>query len=422
MRPGILAPRRLRVLGLCAVAALGCKKDPGPADGAAKDGAAQAATAPAPASAPEGEAVSSPASNGESAGAVALGPATAQVRLRPRTPARAGEIIAVPAGVLLSGTLPSDDGRDPSAVAGLSPYPLGAFSIDALPFPNDPARPTRTQVSREDAARACQERGARLCTDLEWERACKGPDADTYATGPTWDPACEAEPATCASGFGARGMGALREWVDAKGGGEAGEGAPFRGGGPKEPGLGVHRCARRGRSQGLSSDLGFRCCTGGERPKLVEVEPFRKTRLDASELAAIVAGAPELAGRPGFGAELRLFDPADATSVVGRTQAPHVGMVFSTQPLLWSPDPGVEVLVVTGRSKTASFVLALFPLPSGKYKIASYFVMLGDVAPVALAYNPGRRRELQWTTCWGCSGETGGVSFREDRRIVIVQF
>jgi hypothetical protein len=48
--------------------------------------------------------------------------------------------------------------------------------------------------------------------------------------------------------------------------------------------------------------------------------------------------------------------------------------------------------------------------------------MLGDVAPVALAYNPGKRRELQWSTCWGCSGESGGVSFREDRRIVIVQF
>ncbi|HQY61263.1 MAG: hypothetical protein IPF92_05550 [Myxococcales bacterium] len=419
MRPGRFAPRRLGVLGLCAIATLGCKKDPAASN--APDAAAHAApSAPAATVTPEGEAVSANASNGESAGAVAIGPSTAQVRLRPRTPARAGEVIAIPAGVLLSGTLPSDDGRDPAAVAGLSPYPLGAFSIDALPFPNDPARPPKAQVSRDDAAKACQERGARLCTDLEWERACKGPDADTYATGPTWDPACEAEAATCASGFGARAMGGLREWVGAKG--EAGEGAPFRGGGPREPGIGVHRCARRGTSQGLAADLGFRCCTGGERPKLVEVEPFRKTKLDASELAAIVAGAPELAGRPGFGAELRLFDPADSTSVVGRTQAPHVGLVFSTQPLLWSPDPGVEVLVVTGRSKTASFVLALFPLSSGKYKIASYFVMLGDVSPVALAYNPSRRRELQWTTCWGCSGETGGVSFREDRRIVIVQF
>ena len=135
-------------------------------------------------------------------------------------------------------------------------------------------------------------------------------------------------------------------------------------------------------------------------------------------LCRATADAPELAK---LGADVRLFDPADANAVTGRTQAPREGLTFVTQPILWSPDPGVEVLVVTGRSKTASFVLALFPLPSGKYKTASYFVMLGDVAPVALAYNPSKRRELQWTTCWGCSGETGAVSFREDRRIVIVQ-
>jgi hypothetical protein len=368
------------------------------------------------------ESRSVPASSGESAGAALAAPtATGQAILRPRSPAEAGKTVDVPAGVLLSGTLPNDEGRDPGAPAGLSPYAMGAFTIDALPYPNDPSKPLGTQISRDDAQKACQDRGARLCTELEWERACKGPEADPFATGTGWDPVCDSAPATCVSGFGVRGMGALREWVDGKAEGksEASEGQPVRGGGPKEPGAGVHRCARKSRAQGISTDLGFRCCKGGERPKTPELEPFRKTKLDAKELADIVAQAPEL-GK--FGAEVRLFDPADASAVTGRTQAPREGLTFSTQPILWSPDTGVELLVVTGRSKTASFVLALYPLPSGKYKTASYFLMLGDVAPVALAYNPGKRRELQWTTCWGCSGESGGVSFREDRRIVIVQF
>lgn len=400
-----------------------CKKDE-----AAKDaGAASPSSAPATPAAmaanaqaanASGESQSTPVASGESAGAAVATPVSSTpAKLRPRTPATAGQMIDVPAGVLLSGTLPSDDGRDPALVAGLSPYPMAAFSIDALPFPGDPSKPANTQVSREEASKACQERGARLCTELEWERACKGPDADTYASGSAWDPACDTEPATCTSGFGVRGLGALREWVEGKA--EASEGSPVRGGGPKEPGAGVHRCARKGRAQGASTDLGFRCCKGGGAPPSTMPDPFRKTKLDAKELAEIVANAPEL-GK--FGPEVRLFDPADASAVVGRTQAPHDGLTFTTQPILWSPDPGVEVLVVTGRSKTASFVLALYPLPSGKYKTASYFLMLGDVAPVALVYNPAKRRELQWSTCWGCSGETGGVSFREDRRIVIVQF
>jgi len=410
MHRGLLTLLTASLVALGAGAA-GCKKDaPSVADAGRGPSAGDDASA--------SESRSTPAASGESAGALLAAATTAPpAKLRPRSGAAAGKTVDVPAGVLLSGTSPNDEGRDPGAPAGLSPYLVGAFTIDALPFPNDPAQPTKTGLSREDAQKACQDRGARLCTELEWERACKGPDADPFATGSAWDPACTAEPATCASGFGVRGMGALREWVDGKGEGEAG--LPVRGGGPKEPGAGVQRCARKSRGQGTATDLGFRCCKGGERPKVAELEPFRKTKLEAKELADIVAGAPELAK---LGADVRLFDPADANAVTGRTQAPREGMTFTTQPLLWSPDVGIEVLVVTGRSKSASFVLALYPLANGKYKTASYFVMLGDVAPVALAYNPGKRRELQWTTCWGCSGEGGGVSFRDDRRIVIVQY
>jgi len=78
------------------------------------------------------------------------------------------------------------------------------------------------------------------------------------------------------------------------------------------------------------------------------------------------------------------------------------------------------VLVVSARGKTASFVAAWWLLPEGGYRLASSFVMMGEIAPVALAYKP-TERTLYWTACWQCPGETGHLSVREDHHVVIVQ-
>jgi hypothetical protein len=143
---------------------------------------------------------------------------------------------------------------------------------------------------------------------------------------------------------------------------------------------------------------------------------FRKTSLEMDELGRLVSEAPELAR---VGTELSFFDPQDG-SYVARSTADHQGVVFSAQPLLWSPEPGQQVLVVAARGKSASFVAAWWVLPDGGYRLASTFVMLGEIAPVALAYKPSERG-LWWTTCWQCPGETGHVSVREDHHVVIVQ-
>ena len=63
-------------------------------------------------------------------------------------------------------------------------------------------------MSRSRAAKLCKERDGRLCTELEWERACTGPDGEMYAGGARWDSACAKAPNTCASGYGALAMGA----------------------------------------------------------------------------------------------------------------------------------------------------------------------------------------------------------------------
>ena len=152
-------------------------------------------------------------------------------------------------------------------------------------------------------------------------------------------------------------------------------------------------------------------------PPTAETYPFfRRTTLSAEELGKLVAAAPEL-GR--VGTEVQLFDPADGSYIL-RSKADRQGISFSSQPVLWSPEPGQQVLVVSARGKTASFVAAWWLLPGGGYRLASTFVMLGEVAPVALAYR-STERTLYWTSCWQCPGETGHLSVRDDHHVVIVQ-
>jgi hypothetical protein len=152
-------------------------------------------------------------------------------------------------------------------------------------------------------------------------------------------------------------------------------------------------------------------------PPTAETYPlFRKATLSLDELANLVVAAPELAR---VGTELAFFDPTDGSYIV-RSTADRQGITFSSQPILWSPEPGQQVLVVVARAKAASFVAAWWLLADGSYRLASTFVMLGEVAPVALAYR-ATERTLWWTSCWQCPGETGHLSVRDDHHVVIVQ-
>jgi formylglycine-generating enzyme required for sulfatase activity len=351
-------------------------------------------------------------------------------------PSVAGQRIDIAAGTFASGSSPGDEGREASVEPALVDVTMGAFAMDALPYPNDPARAPELVGSQSEAAKLCSERGARLCTELEWERACKGPESDRYATGSTWNVACDRAPSRCASGFGVRAMGFMREWTDSNASfshsssSSSGRGeAPIVRGGPAT----ARRCAARSRAtgKGMPAQMAFRCCHGERNDiAIAPIEPrpaFRRTDLDASDLAKIFAEVPELRR---ISEGVRLFNESDVKSIVARG-APRTnseeanraeGISFATAPILWSPEPGVELLVATGRAKKTGFVVALWTLPREKYRLASSFLFLDDAAPVALAYEPSRRRELRWTTCWGCAGEQGAVSLRDDGRAVIVQY
>ena len=67
-------------------------------------------------------------------------------------PPRAGETVAIPAGTLAVGSRPGRPHRRAENEADRVPVELPAFEIDRLPYPNDPAAPPRTGLSRPEAA------------------------------------------------------------------------------------------------------------------------------------------------------------------------------------------------------------------------------------------------------------------------------
>lgn len=353
------------------------------------------------------------------------GPSAAGIHTRP-VPG-AGAVVTVPAASFALGSTPGDPGRDPAVEADLVRVQLPAFTIDALPFPNDPAQPPARGLTREAAERACGERGRRLCSELEWERACKGPGGAMYPGGNTWGGALctEGELGRCATTEGALAMGTrLAEWtrddIDAR--------AIIRGAGATAAGT-QHRCAARRTALPTQAglELAFRCCGGAPAPtatypREVSRRPFHEEPMTAAQVSAIVASVPELE-RLRLREGLAMFLPAAINEVMnhGATSVElHPEFTITVNPVRWSPTFGEDILVLGARSRVGSWVAALWVLPDGRYRHASSFLLQGDAVAIALAFGEARR-EVVWSSCWNCGGEHGAVSYTDENRVLIVQ-
>jgi hypothetical protein len=370
---------------------------------------------------PKGKVIEAAENQGPAAsGGARVGPA-------PATSAR----VEIPAGKLVAGSTPGDRGRDPTLEPTLLDVELGAYSIDRSPYPNDPAKPAITGVSRSRAAELCQQAGGRLCTELEWERACKGPGDTPFPGAPDWDAACAKTPDRCASGFGVLGMGAaVREWTASDVAPVENtqiKGAALRGARADAPAW-DHRCAHRATADATApaDDLGFRCCYGAPNAATLPApqwhETFRKAELTPAQAAEMFASVPQLKD---LGKEITYFrEPDDVNLALSRGDA-GVGTVpnttFTTAPILWSPVPGEEILVVAGRAQKSSFIVAFYRLPGDRYRIGSSFILKDEKGPIVLGHNSYVRKRLTWALCWDCRGESGFVSYRDDNRVVITQ-
>jgi formylglycine-generating enzyme len=189
----------------------------------------------------------------------------------------AAPVVTIPAGSLTAGTSCVDHPRVSNEEMEGEAIAMTEFDIDVYPYPNDPATPPKTNVTQAEAKALCEARGRRLCTELEWERACKGPQNTMYEKGNRYDPkACPdgqggpKAPNTsesCKSAFGAAAMhGFVWEWTSSDWG--RGKDPPqgaiaTRGGFGPVPYVNM-RCANgAGRAPDKKGpNMGFRCCGG----------------------------------------------------------------------------------------------------------------------------------------------------------------
>lgn len=343
--------------------------------------------------------------------------------------AGAGERIKISGGAMLAGSMPGDEGRDPMLEPTLLSVDLGPFEIDKLPYPNDPSKSFKTQIGREEARALCQQRGARLCTELEWEFACKGPGGDLFGAGNRWDPSCAHDPSSCASGFGVLALGgALREWTDSDATSSGGPErlAVLRGAYASEDAA-EHRCARRFLVEGSSKgqELGFRCCWGP--PNAAAVPPPKsseptlgKTEVNLKTVSKVLSASPRLAP---YAKELAFFKEEDAIKTVlqrGDAGTAKPGPVLTTSPVLWTPFPTEEVVVLALKAKNASLIVALYRLGEDSFRLASSLVLKDEPGPIVLSYTSFNKKRVLWSTCWECTGEQGSVEYRDGRRLIIL--
>ncbi len=122
-----------------------------------------------------------------------------------------------------------------------------------------------------EAVGACKAVGKRLCTEEEWEKACKGPENTVYSYGDEYAQAvCGngveevhhlGQKDACISGYGTADMsGNVREWTSGLPG--AKEDRRVVKGGLRSNNVRGSRCAYSN-DEGLTfseSTLGFRCC------------------------------------------------------------------------------------------------------------------------------------------------------------------
>ncbi len=326
-----------------------------------------------------------------------------------------GPRVAVPARIVLAG---SHALAAPGVGGGPRAARRAAFEIDRR-AEADPGRADPRRVTAEVAAATCSARGARLCDELEWERACEGDEHRALPTVGSWAD-CAAHPESCTSAFGALAQGVLApEWT------RSGDRYVLRGARVDQDGP-FHRCDARMPLETTEGREGaVRCCYGAA-PSLAYPErrggmPFTPLAMDLETLRAAMRSTPELAP---YADDFALFDTAAAERAYTRADLVVDDVIrarLAAGPLLWSPTNGERAWLFAGTSGEDTLIAVLYPLdgPEGAVVHGASFVFRERV-PVAITPVPRERESVAWATAVGRAGESGFVRFDEDGVIRIV--
>lgn len=181
----------------------------------------------------------------------------------------------VPAGAFKMGTS-GDDPMRGFDERNLASVDVPGFCVDVYEFPNKRGSSPTVNVSWNDAKRLCEGRGKRLCSEAEWEKACKGPGNARFPYGNQFDPnACNTEDDTgedrtltgagrfakCRSGYGIADLsGNVAEWTSTPYAANADK--TQKGGSFDRPDYAARCSARKnGSPNARSGEVGFRCCS-----------------------------------------------------------------------------------------------------------------------------------------------------------------
>ena len=192
-------------------------------------------------------------------------------------------MVWIPAGVLIAGTPRDRLPRVPDEEMPGEQVVMHGYYIDVFPYPNEVGAIPSSNINQPEARELCSAQGKRLCTELELERACKGPQNLTYEYGDTYKPAvCGTGVARalipngfnsgCQSAFGVHDIhGGVWSWSASEWKREAKPGLVTTRGGNGVPGELLARCANgRGvKADAHREDTGVRCCAG--EPNTFEV-------------------------------------------------------------------------------------------------------------------------------------------------------
>ncbi|MBN2362479.1 MAG: SUMF1/EgtB/PvdO family nonheme iron enzyme [Deltaproteobacteria bacterium] len=205
-----------------------------------------------------------------------------ELQVAARTPeAAAGQkcprgMALIPAGAFQMGSAPNDPMRN-FEERRLESVDVSGFCIDYYEYPNGKTAPPKVGVTWFQAKALCEARGKRLCSEEEWEKACKGPRNARFPYGNAWDPViCNTEDAEgndhpldvavnfarCRSGYGIINMsGNAAEWTSSSFS-PGMKDRVHKGGAANRPNWAA-RCANRGNLAPSEQGelLGFRCCS-----------------------------------------------------------------------------------------------------------------------------------------------------------------
>jgi formylglycine-generating enzyme len=233
-------------------------------------------------------------------------------------------MVYVPPGALVVGTPPDRRPRRADRELAGEQVMLDGYYIDQFAYPNEEGAIPVTNVSHSEAAGLWPEGGKRLCSELEWERACKGPDNRTFEYGDSYrEETCRTGRQAalipsgynvgCQSDFGVHDLhGGPFEWtLDSYGrGSEQGE-VVVKGGNARD-GEVAGRCANLEPEDPntRSGAVGFRCCAGPPNAIRIELEKkfapglIARVSFDEEVEKSLISNLPEeakktlLAGGP----------------------------------------------------------------------------------------------------------------------------